>query len=290
MKEIININKAIKLAETELITVGTDKNTANIEASVLLSYILVKPKSYLLTWPEQEISTGQFAMYNTLIEKRKAGEPIAYIIGQKEFFSLLFNVDSNTLIPRPETELLVEIVLEKFKAQSNSVLNLLDLGTGSGAIAVALAKTRSAWQITAIDKSEQALSMAKRNAKYHLAENINFVLSNWMDNLDENQKFDCIVANPPYIAENDPHLEQGDLRFEPKMALVAENNGLADIEYILKQGVNFLKPNGIILIEHGYQQLPAIKAIVESLDGYSEFNSIIDYAGLPRVIELKRKP
>lgn len=288
MKEIINISKAIKLAEEQLITVSLDKNIANIEAVVLLSYILAKPKSYLLTWPEQEITTGQWAMYNTLIEKRKLGEPLAYIIGQKEFFSLMLNVDSNTLIPRPETELLVETVLEKFKTQSHSKLNLLDLGTGSGAIAIALAKTRPAWKITAVDKSELALAVARKNAILHQADNICFMKSHWTDALEQDQQFDCIVTNPPYIAANDPHLEQGDLRFEPKTALIADNNGLADIEYILKQSYYFLKPNGLMLIEHGYQQLQDIKSIVDNLELYSEFSSIKDYAGLPRVVVIRK--
>lgn len=282
------IEQLLRQSAEVLIGVGTDDKTARLEVAALLSYILVKPKSYLLTWPNELLKQGQLAMFEVLLERRVAGEPLAYITGEKEFFSLIFKVTPNTLIPRPETELLVETVLEKFKANKNDQIQLLDLGTGTGAIAVSLAKTRNQWHVTAVDKSLEALEVAKYNANLHNVNNIDFVSSHWFNNLDCNLKFDCIVSNPPYIASNDPHLNE--LKFEPQSALVASNNGLRDIEEILSHARSFLKPGGFILIEHGYEQLPAIVEIVKELkilNSEQDLISINDYAGLPRLVMLK---
>eukprot|EP00992_Anisonema_acinus_P008132 TRINITY_DN4207_c0_g1_i1.p1 TRINITY_DN4207_c0_g1~~TRINITY_DN4207_c0_g1_i1.p1 ORF type:complete len:287 (+),score=-57.31 TRINITY_DN4207_c0_g1_i1:1077-1937(+) len=281
---INNILNIVQQGEQELLETGTDKQDAKLEANVLLAYVLAKPKSYIFTWPEEILNQGQVAMFNTLIERRSKGEPIAYITGQKEFFSLIFKVTPDTLIPRPETELLVEKILELYIKNINNNLRILDLGTGTGAIAISLAKARSNWDITAIDNNSDTLYVAQENSKKNNTSNINFIESNWFENIDKDMKFDCIVSNPPYIDPKDKHLKNKSIRFEPLQALVSANNGLADIENILIHSVNYLKPNGYLLIEHGSDQLDAIKKIVDSIKDYKKFESVKDYAGLDRFI------
>jgi release factor glutamine methyltransferase len=283
-----SIYSILEAGQAELVNHGAIELDAKLEANILLSHVLAKPKSYLHAWPEQLLTLGQVAMYFAVINRRCNGEPIAYITGQKEFFSLVFNVDSSVLIPRPETELLVETILQKFKLKENDSLNILDLGTGSGAIAISLAKARPNWLITAVDNSEAALAVAQQNARIHNANNIKFINSNWFNNINKNNnKYHCIVSNPPYIGVNDSHLNSGDVRFEPKSALVANNNGLADIELIIAHSANYLIPKGCLIIEHGYNQLDMIKQILENY----QFNvqSIKDYAGLNRVIVLESR-
>lgn len=279
------ISDVLDQGEQNLINSGTDQQTAKLEASVLLSHILAKPKSYLLTWPDKQLTTGQIAMYATIVQRRTQGEPISYITGQKEFFSLLFKVTPEVLIPRPETELLVEYILNYF--DQDKKIKILDLGTGSGVIAVSIAKTRLEWNITAIDKSSTALKVAQENAKSQKVDNIEFILTDWFDDINLNTKYDCIVANPPYIAANDKHLDDIDITYEPRSALVADNNGLADIEKILTQAKDYLNPQGVLLIEHGYQQVEDIKAMYNKLNTYTSFESVQDYSGLDRFVVIK---
>lgn len=288
-------NRELKIAtvltqsEQALKDAGIDKILCKLEATVLLSYVLSKPKSYFFTWPDALINQGQYAMYQALLERRINGEPLAYIIGQKEFFSLLLKVTKDTLIPRPETELLVEIILEKFKHNKNLPVKILDLGTGSGAIAIALAKTRSVWHVTAVDNSESALKVAQENAKVHQLNNIEFKYSNWFSNLNNNLKFDCIVANPPYLAAHDPHLAN-EIRFEPKTALIADNQGLSDLEHIIAYAGSYINNNGILVLEHGYDQQQKLKEIIDKLKeqaGFSEYSFLNDYAGLPRAVIIR---
>jgi release factor glutamine methyltransferase len=294
---MINLNKnvdfrivtVLKQSEQALQEVGIESGLAKLEVTVLLSYVLSKPKSYFIAWPEAVVNQGQYAMYQALLERRINGEPLAYIIGQKEFFSLLLKVTPDTLIPRPETELLVETILERFKNHKLLPINILDLGTGSGAIAIALAKTRPAWQITAIDKSEQALNVAKENAEVHQLSNINFIKSDWFSNLQNNIKYDCIVANPPYLAADDPHLTT-EIKFEPKTALVADNNGLADLKYIISQAHHYLNPKGILILEHGFAQQAELEQIIEQLKSeinFVDYDFLNDYATLPRAVIIK---
>ena len=289
-----NIFNLLQQAEQILLDspkyIEDSKRDAQFDASILLAYVLAKPRVYLLTWPEQLLSIGQTAMFFALVERRAQGEPIAYITNQKEFFSLILSVNNSVLIPRPETELLVETVLAKYEA--DETIRILDLGTGSGAISIALAKTRPNWQVTAIDKSATALEVAKKNAKTHNTANIEFILSDWFENLS-NQKFDCIVANPPYIDSHDTHLSNGDVKFEPMSALVAKNNGLADIEHIISYAPLYLNLNGILIFEHGYNQLPDIKNIFTELENnnkknkWTNFESIKDYSDCDRAVILQ---
>jgi len=188
-----------------------------------------------MTWPEKDLDENQAASFLQLIEQRKQGLPVAHLTGQREFWSLDFSVDNSTLIPRPETETLVEFILQKFGNRKN--LKLLDLGTGTGAIAIAIASEKPAWQIVACDVSEQALALAIKNSEQHKTNNTTFIHSDWFSNIDEHD-FDIIVSNPPYIAEHDPHLQTGDVRFEPQSALTAGEIGMDDIEHLCVQAKN----------------------------------------------------
>lgn len=283
---INTIEKTLQYGCDYLEEFSKSKDSTRLDASVLLTYVISKPKSYLLTWPNVEVTAGQFAMYKILLERRAKGEPIAYIIGQKEFYSLIFNVTSDTLIPRPETELVVDTVLEYFKSSKNAPLNILDLGTGTGCIAVTLAKLRPNWNVVAVDKSTAALDVASKNAVLNKVSNIKFIESNWFEQLDEDyfNNFDCIVSNPPYIASDDIHLSEGDVSFEPISALVAKNNGLADINIILESAPQYLKPSGLVLIEHGYYQAKSIFELINQNNLYKNYKSISDYAGHDRLL------
>lgn len=259
---------------------------SKLDANILLCHVLCKPQAYLIANPEQILPLGQTAMYFALISRRCAGEPIAYITGQKEFFSLIFNVSRDTLIPRPETEILVETVLDKFKDKSSEQISILDLGTGSGAIAIALAKSRPKWKIVAVDQSIKAIEIAKKNANLNDVKNIEFIVSDWFSNLKAEHQFDCIVSNPPYIASDDPYLKLGGVVHEPKSALIAEHNGLGDIQKIIQNYSVYVNQNGFLIFEHGYNQLESIKLIINDClpEKAQNFSSILDYAGLPRVL------
>lgn len=270
----------IKSALTWALTVlDTEPADARLEAEILLSYVLAKNRAYLFTYPEQQLNEAQEAQFQQLITKRATGNPIAYLTGEREFWSLSLRVNQYTLIPRHETERLVELALELLPA--NKPLNVLDLGTGSGAIALALASERPHWQITACDKGQEALSVAKANAKQLNLNNISFYKSDWFAQLPPNQ-YHAIVSNPPYIDPTDPHLQQGDVRFEPISALVSEEKGLADIQKICTESYNYLLTNGLILLEHGYDQKVAIRAILNRL-GYCKEECWQDISGKDRV-------
>ncbi|RUR11367.1 peptide chain release factor N(5)-glutamine methyltransferase [Legionella sp. km772] len=269
----------IKTALTWALTVLNKAPDARIETEILLAYVLRKNRAYLFTYPEQKLTAEQKAHYTQLVTKRGEGTPIAYLTGEREFWSLNLTVTPHTLIPRHETERLVELALELLPAQAS--LNILDLGTGSGTIALALASERPHWQITACDKSKEALEIAKANAKQLKLTNISFYESDWFSALPPSS-YHAIVSNPPYIAPNDPHLQQGDVRFEPLSALISEENGLADIQKICTEGYNHLLANGLILLEHGYDQKNAIRAILNKL-GYCKEDCWQDISGQDRV-------
>ena len=250
---------------------------SKLEQDLLLSHVLKKDRTYLYSNTIKLSKKGQ-KTYNLFLKRRKKGEPLAYILGKKEFYSLELTVNKNVLIPRPETELIVDVVLDLFKGDACS---LLDLGTGSGAISFALAKERPSWKILAIDKSKKALNVAKLNAKNLKIENVTLKKSTWCNNIKE-KDFDIIVSNPPYIAKKDPHL-RGDIRFEPKKALISKKNGLFDIEKIIIQAKNKLKPNGILILEHGFDQSYLIKNIMMK-HGYINIKSFKDLMSHDRVI------
>lgn len=251
--------------------------TAKLDAEVLLAYVLNQSRTYLFTWPEKNLSKDEAQQFEALIQQRAKGTPIAYLTGSQEFWSMEFKVNEATLIPRPETELLVEVVLEHLNSKP---LIIADFGTGSGAIACALASECAAWQLHAIDQSIDALEIAKQNAATHSLNNIHFYQSNWGDNCTE--KLDAIVSNPPYIEDNDPHLTQGDVAFEPRTALSSGDDGLDDIRIICEQAQSLLKPNGWLFIEHGFDQGAAVRDILSQND-FSNIQTVKDLSGHERV-------
>ncbi|GAW96067.1 MULTISPECIES: peptide chain release factor N(5)-glutamine methyltransferase [Colwellia] len=254
-------------------------DSAKLDTQILLAFVLHKERSYLLTWPERELVKQDEQHYLALLKRRMSGEPIAYIIGVKEFWSLVFRVSPATLIPRPDTEILVELVLDNFGEVKS--LHCLDLGTGTGAIALALASEQPNWQIDAIDFNIEAVKLAKQNAEdLHLTQ-VNIFQSNWFSAVNE-RKFDVIVSNPPYIDALDENLSQGDVRFEPKSALVANEQGLGDIKHIAQQALNFLKAQGALFFEHGYQQGEAVRDVLTSL-GYDNVQTVRDFNGHERI-------
>lgn len=250
---------------------------AAIDAGILLSHVMDKSRTWLKTWPEHILSDQQFSHYQESIERRRQGEPTAYIIGEKDFWSLTLKVTRDTLIPRPETELLVELALQRIP--ENGDFKVADLGTGSGAIALAIASERPQATVWALDMSEPALKVAQANAEHNKIKNVAFEQGSWLSNWQHGQ-LDMIVSNPPYVAPNDPHL--ADLVYEPVTALVAEDNGLSDIQIITQQAIQYLKPNGVLLFEHGYDQGSAVREILQSA-GFDQVETVKDYAGQDRV-------
>jgi release factor glutamine methyltransferase len=253
--------------------------TPRLEAEVLLARALDKPRSHLHAWPERIVGTAAWHRFRELMRRRAAGEPVAYLTGRREFWSLELAVTPDTLIPRPETELLVELALEGLPEQE--VCHVADLGTGSGAIALAIASERPACGVVATDQSPAALDIARANAVRLGLCNIGFLQGDWCQPLGE-QSFDLIVSNPPYIADGDPHLREGDLRFEPASALTAGADGLDAIRIIASQALERLKPGGRLLVEHGYDQGTEVAALLQA-QGYEDIALYRDGAGCSRV-------
>lgn len=258
--------------------------TARIEVQSLLQSVLNVPRSYLLAHPEQVPDAAQHAAYAALLQRRLLGEPIAHILGEREFFGLNLKVTPVTLIPRPDTELLVELALQRL--QQGRAVRVLDLGTGSGAIALAIAHNRAQAEVVAVDASEAALQVARENAERLGIANVSFVQSDWFTAL-AGQRFDLIVSNPPYIAIGDAHLGEGDVRFEPLSALVSGTDGLDDIRCIASRAAVFLENDAWLLLEHGYDQAQAVRAILQA-NGFVEISSAQDIAGIERVSVGKR--
>ncbi|ENM5772805.1 peptide chain release factor N(5)-glutamine methyltransferase [Vibrio mimicus] len=273
----VTIEAALKAATEQLQQSGSDSPA--LDAAVLLCHVLAKPRSYLLTWPDKTLEEPALVSLNALLARRMAGEPVAYILGEREFWSLPLKVSPSTLIPRPDTERLVELALEKAALIEGE---LLDLGTGTGAIALALASELPLRRVTGIDLRPEAAELAQENATRLSILNTQFLQGSWFSPLADGTKFALIVSNPPYIEESDPHLNQGDVRFEPKSALVAEENGLADIRYISTHAPRFLLEGGWLLFEHGYDQGEAVRTILREL-GYQSVTTEQDYAGNDRV-------
>lgn len=254
-------------------------DSARLDSELLLCSILKKDRTFLRAWPEQKLDQQQTNSFHKLLEQRLQGNPIAHILGERGFWSLNLKVTTDTLIPRPDTERLVELALERIPEKSQ--WKILDLGTGTGAIAISLAKEKPDCFITATDRSIAAIDIAKQNATENKISNIEFIHSNWFTNF-KNQQFDMIVSNPPYIKENDPHLKQGDVRFEPMSALISGEDGLNDIRTIIQNSQNHLKKNGILLIEHGYDQADAVCEMLNAAN-FTQVNNFKDYNGNPRV-------
>ena len=253
-------------------------DTPRLDLEVLLCHVLDKPRSYLFTWPEKVLEQKTVMQFNELLQRRAEGEPIAHLTGEKEFWSLSLAVNATTLIPRPDTELLVETALNLL---DKPTAHVLDLGTGTGAIALALANERPNWKIIAVDSVPEAVVLAEKNRQRLGLGNVRLLQSHWFKEISR-QKFDLIVTNPPYIDAGDPHLKAGDVRFEPDSALVSGNNGLADIELIISGAKDYLIDGGWLLIEHGYLQAEAVSALLNE-QGYGQISTQHDMAGHPRL-------
>ena len=261
-----------------------DSPSARLDAELLLAAALGKSRSYLHTWPEKIVSSESALTFAEYLLRRRAGEPVAYILGQQGFWKLDLEVAPHTLIPRPDTELLVETALDLLPA---SPARVLDLGTGSGAIALALASERPAWHITAVDRVLEAVALAERNRQRLQLDNVHVLTSHWFSALD-GQRFDLIISNPPYIAAGDVHLVQGDVRFEPESALVAGVDGLDDIREIIQAAPQHLNAGGQLMLEHGYDQAAAVRQLL--LDaGFEQVESRKDL-GTHERITLGRLP
>jgi release factor glutamine methyltransferase len=274
-----SIKNTLLLAATQLKAQGFDAEAVKLEAQFLLQYALNVNRAWLIAHENDALEANIHAVFEALLNRRLNGEPIAYILGTCEFYGLKLKVTPDTLIPRPDTETLVEAALAKVLLNDN--LKILDLGTGTGAIALAIAKHRPLAQVTAVDASENALKIAQENAQNLQIANVQFVISNWFDALI-NQRFDVIVSNPPYIEANDIHLTQGDLRFEPLIALASGQDGLDDIRKIIQTAPQHLNPHGWLMLEHGYNQAERVTDLMK-LAGFSEISHAQDLAGINRV-------
>ncbi|MDH1009645.1 peptide chain release factor N(5)-glutamine methyltransferase [Pseudomonas nicosulfuronedens] len=255
-----------------------DSPSARLDAELLLAAALGKPRSFLRTWPERVVSREAHDLYDRYLARRVAGEPVAYILGRQGFWSLDLEVAPHTLIPRPDTELLVETALALLPASPSRVL---DLGTGTGAIALALACERLSWQVLGVDRIPEAVALAERNRERLRLANVAFRASHWFSAV-EGERFSLIVSNPPYIPSTDPHLKQGDVRFEPSSALVSGQDGLDDIRLIIDQAPGHLENGGWLMLEHGFDQPDAVRDLLLSR-GFTAVESRRDLGGHERI-------
>lgn len=253
--------------------------TAKLDIELLLAKALDKPTSYLYTWPEKEVDEASCKLFYEYVARREQGEPVAYILGQQGFWSLDLQVSPHTLIPRADTETLVEIVLQHIA--SGEALNVLDLGTGTGAIALAIASERPNSHVLGVDFIPEAVTLANHNQQVLKITNTTFLVSHWFSALAD-RTFDIIVSNPPYIADNDVHLMQDDVRFEPKTALVSGKDGMDDIAYIIQHAPSHLASKGWLFFEHGYQQAETVRALLKE-QGFISINTYQDLGHNDRV-------
>jgi release factor glutamine methyltransferase len=256
-----------------------DSPTARLDVELLLAAALGKPRSFLHTWPERIVSSEAAHTFEAYLSRRRTGEPVAYILGLQGFWNIDLEVATHTLIPRPETEMLVETALELLPGAIPH--RLLDLGTGTGAIALSLAKDRPQWTITAVDRVDEAVDLAERNRQRLNLDNAAVMKSHWFSAL-ERQRFDLIISNPPYIASGDPHLAQGDVRFEPSSALVAGVDGMDDLRIIVSEATAHLEPGGWLLLEHGYDQGAAVRDLLNS-HGFEQIQTRRDLGDNERI-------
>jgi len=268
----LRIDDAVTWAQFLLVS----SDSALLDAQVLLAHVLQKETIYLMTWPERDLTAAQKSAFEALVEQRLNGVPVAHLTGTREFWSLPLKVNDSTLIPRPDTEILVETALAFCSPKSA----ILDLGTGTGAIILALASEFPTATCRAVDFSDDAVALARENAALLNIANVTIEQSNWFENVQG--QFDVIVSNPPYIDENDHHLGEGDVRFEPLSALVAPENGLADIRLIATQAREYLTNEGCLLIEHGFDQGAAVREIFASL-AYDSIKTVKDYGDNDRI-------
>ena len=255
--------------------------SARLDAELLLASVLGKSRSYLFAWPERLLTEPQMQAFAALVARRKAGEPVAHILGVREFWSLELEVTPATLIPRPETELLVESALARIPVDAR--WDIVDLGTGTGAIALAVASERPHCHIVASDISADALTVAERNADRLGLHNLSFQLGPWYEPV-AGRRFHMILSNPPYVRTDDPHLREGDVRFDPRAALVAGPEGLDDLRSIVADAPAFLQPGGWLLVEHGYDQAAAVTELFARA-GFEAIATARDLSGQPRVTQ-----
>ena len=271
---------ATLLARGELLLQVSD--SAALDTELLLAYTLDIDRTWLKTWPNHQPVTEQIATFEQLLLRRLNGEPIAFIIGTQGFWTLNLKVSPQTLIPRPETELLVETTLKIWKPAN---CRALDLGTGSGAIALALASERPGWQLTAVDSIDGAVQLAEINRQNCQLDNVAIYQSDWFKQIpktDGESKYHLIISNPPYIEVGDPHLKQGDVRFEPESALVSGLDGLHDLKHIIHSATDYLEPTGWLLVEHGYQQGVDVRGLFLAA-GFTSVQTEVDLNFLDRV-------
>ncbi|MFV1873071.1 MAG: peptide chain release factor N(5)-glutamine methyltransferase [Oleiphilus sp.] len=276
METSLSIEEALKSADT------IDSDSPRLDVECLLCHVLTCQSTYLRTWPEKKLSEAQTKHFYDLLARRKHGEPIAHICGSRAFWTLELLVSPDTLIPRPDTEILVETILDLPLPERARVL---DLGTGTGAIALALASERKDWQVIAADFHPGALRLVQQNVDKCKADNVQVLQSNWFEQIPPTG-FDLIVSNPPYIDPTDQHLSEGDVRFEPLSALVAENGGLADLKHIIEHAKAYLDSGGYLVLEHGYKQAESVQSLLKHA-GYSEINTLQDYGQQDRMTMAK---
>lgn len=282
------IKQLIQSSQTKLNTlVNLSASDSKHEAQLLLLHVLNKDRAWLIAHENDVLQNNINEIFQTLLNRRLTGEPIAYILGYREFYGIHLKATPNTLIPRPDTETLVEVALSKIPldtSQTDNILQnkaILDLGTGTGAIALAIAKHRPLAKVTAVDVSQATLNVAIENAKSLNISNVQFILSDWFNGLN-NQKFDLIVSNPPYIEDDDIHLQQGDLRFEPLSALASGSDGLDDIRQIINCAPQHLNAGGWLMLEHGYNQAENVATLLKQA-GFNNISHVLDLNGIKRV-------
>tara|TARA_R110002020_G_C16206267_1_gene766672 strand:+ start:506 stop:1354 length:849 start_codon:yes stop_codon:yes gene_type:complete len=277
----MTLDALLKQAAQRLQAVGS--SSPRIDAEVLLCHVLGRDRTWLYTWGDKMCSLWEQARFDALIAARAQGTPVAYLTGEREFWGLRLATSPDTLIPRPDTETLVELALSRAVLPSG---HLLDLGTGTGAIALAFASEQPLWQVLGVDLRFEAVSLANHNARSLGITNARFLQSDWFAALESYDEagtlFDIIVSNPPYIAADDPHLAEGDVRFEPRSALVADACGMADLLHLVNTAQRYLTASGWLLLEHGYQQAEMVREALERA-GYQNVESVRDLGGHERV-------
>lgn len=258
-------------------------DTARLDAEVLLGHVLGKPRSFLYTWPEHALTDSQATAFEALVSRRARGEPVAHLTGHREFWSFTLEVNQHVLIPRPETEHLVELALECIPREAS--WRIADLGTGSSAIALAIARERPRCMVVATERSAPAMALAKRNARRLGTGNVGFVQTDWCSALASGSCH-MVVSNPPYVAAGDPHLVTGDVRFEPREALVGGKQGLDAIRAIAGDARRCLRPGGWLLLEHGYTQGKTVRSLLSEL-GYAAVDTVRDLGGRERATKAR---
>ncbi len=273
----------LALADARRRLAGLSDNDPDLDARILLCHVLAKPPTWLYGWPEHALAPQQQAAFDRLVARRADGVPVAHLTGRREFWGLDLSVNPSTLIPRPDTERLVDVALRlgDERVPAHAGLDVLDLGTGSGAIALAIGHERPDWRVTATDAASDALALAAANAE-RLGQRLRLFAGDWFDAVPTEERFDLIVSNPPYIPSADPHLTQGDVRHEPRTALVAGDDGLDDLRRIVAAAPARLKADGWLIVEHGFDQAAAVAQLM-SRAGLCDIDRVRDFGDRDRV-------